>query len=219
MRVLYVSSVYKPAYVYGGPARSVPSLCEGLAEAGADVEVFTTDANGRSRLKVLLGRPVRIDGVPVTYFPVASERYFYAPALVDAVRRQIHKFDVVEIDALFSSLLEPVAAICREAGIPYLVPPRGQLLPAALQEKRWKKRLYLKMAGLRTLNAAAGIHCSDPREAESLAQAGVTAPAFVVPNGLDRQQEPRVDRSLIRAQIGIPDAEAGRGCAADRGRG
>src|SRR5260370_26071200 len=104
MRVLYISSVYKPAYAYGGPARSVQSLCEALAEAGGGIEVFTTDANRGERLGVPLARPITVDGVPVTYFPVVSERYFHAPALVQAVRHQIHKFDVVEIDALFSSL-------------------------------------------------------------------------------------------------------------------
>ena len=125
MRVLYISSVYKPAYVYGGPARSVPSLCEGLAESGADIEVLTTNAHRRTRLDVPLNRRLEVDGVPVTYFPIVGERYFHAPALVDAVRDQIHRFDIVEIDALFSSLLEPVARVCREAGAPYVVPPRG----------------------------------------------------------------------------------------------
>ena len=207
MRVLYVSSVYKPAYVYGGPARSVPALCEGLAEAGAGIEVFTTDANRHARLDVPLGNPVLVDGVPVTYFRVVSERYFYAPALIEAVRRHVHKFDVVEIDALFSSLMEPVASLCRNAGIPYVVPPRGQLLPGALREKRWKKQLYLRLAGLRTLNAAAGIHCADPVEAESLEAARVSAPAFVVPNSLDMKQESsREEGALVRAQIGIPDS-------------
>jgi glycosyltransferase involved in cell wall biosynthesis len=206
MRLLYIASVYKPAYVYGGPARSIPSLCEGLAEVGAAVEVFTTNANRGQRLDVPLSRRVAVDGVPVTYFPVVSEHYFYAPALIETVRHQIHKFDVVEIDALFGSLLEPVAAICRKAGIPYLVPPHGQLLPGALLEKRWKKRFYLKLAGLRTLNAAAGIHCADLVEAESLAQAGVKAPAFVVPNSLQMKREPRVEPGLVRAEIGVPDS-------------
>jgi glycosyltransferase involved in cell wall biosynthesis len=207
MRILYVSSVYKPAYVYGGPARSVPALCEGLAENGAGIEVFTTDANRRERLDVPLARPIVVDGVPVTYFPVVSERYFYAPALVEAVRRHIHRFDVVEIDGLFSSLLEPVAALCRKTGVPYLVPPRGQLLPGALQLKRWKKQLYLRLAGLRTLNAAAGIHCADPVESESLGLAGVTAPAFVAPDCLDMKPDSPVDSGrLVRAQIGIPDS-------------
>jgi len=110
MRVLYISSVYKPAYVYGGPARSVPSLCEGLAESGADIEVLTTNAHRRTRLDVPLNRRLEVDGVPVTYFPIVGERYFHAPALVEAARRQVQGFDMVEIDALFSALFEPVAA-------------------------------------------------------------------------------------------------------------
>jgi glycosyltransferase involved in cell wall biosynthesis len=207
MRILYVSSVYKPAYVYGGPARSVPLLCEALAKAGAGVEVLTTDANRRRRLDVPLATPIDVDGVLVTYFPVVNERYFYTPALLDALRRRIHQFDVVELDTLFSALHEPAAAICRKAGVPYVAPPRGQLMPAALREKRWKKRIYLKLAGLRTLNAAAGIHCADPMEAEALPRAGVTAPAFVVPNGLDLPAEsPAPSGRSIREQLAIPDS-------------
>src|SRR5437870_7675150 len=146
MRILYVSSVYKPAYVYGGPARSVPSLCEGLAESGVGIEVSTTNAHRRTRLDVPLNRRLEVDGVPVTYFPIVGERYFYAPALVEAARQTVQRFDLVEIDALFSALFEPVAAVCRRAGVPYVVPPRGQLLPWALQEKCWKKMFYLRLA-------------------------------------------------------------------------
>ena len=97
-----------------------------------------------------------------------------------------------------------IASICRKAEIPYLIPPRGQLLPGALLEKPWKKRLYLRLAGLRTLNSAAGIHCADPVEAESLGQAGVNAPAFVVPNGVDLK--PPAEYTRVRAEIGIPDS-------------
>src|SRR5437879_4703541 len=207
MRVLYICSVYKPAYVYGGPARSVPSLCEGLAESGADIEVLTTNAHRRTRLDVPLNRRLEVDGVPVTYFPIVGERYFYAPALVEAARQQVERFDMVEIDALFSALFEPVAAVCRRAGIPYVVPPRGQLLPWALQEKRWKKMLYLRLAGRRGLNAAAGIHCTHAVEAESLQRAGVRAPSFVVPNGLEVRASPAPDSGRpLRARLGIPDS-------------
>src|SRR5260370_7705676 len=162
MRVLYISSVYKPAYVYGGPARSVPSLGEGLAEAGADIEVLTTNAHRRTRLDVPLNRRLEVDGVSVTYFPIVGERYFHAPALVEAARQKVQRFDLVEIDALFSALFEPVAAVCRKAGIPYVVPPRGQLLPWALQEKRWKKMLYLRLAARPCLNASPAPPPPDP---------------------------------------------------------
>jgi len=204
MRVLYISSVYKPAYVYGGPARSVPALCEGLAESGAGIEVFTTNANGRARLNVALERRLVVDGVAVTYFPLRHERYLYAPALLDALRQQVRRFDVVAIDALFSGLFEPAASICREAAVPYIVPPRGQLLPWALREKRWKKMLYLNLAGRRSLNAAAGIHCTDSMEAEALQRAGVRAPAFVAPNGIEARAT--ADGSSLRRELAMPDS-------------
>jgi len=49
LRILHISAIYAPAYVYGGPARSVPLLCEALARVGAAVTVLTTNANGRPR--------------------------------------------------------------------------------------------------------------------------------------------------------------------------
>ena len=76
MRVLYISSVYKPAYVYGGPARSVPSLCEGLAESGADIEVLTTNAHRRTRLDVPLNRRLEVewDAALVCSWMVTTDR-------------------------------------------------------------------------------------------------------------------------------------------------
>ena len=47
MKLLVVTPFYKPAYVYGGPVRSIPSLCEGLTSIGNDVTVYTTNANGK----------------------------------------------------------------------------------------------------------------------------------------------------------------------------
>jgi len=102
--------------------------------------------------------------------------------LVEAARQKVQRFDLVEIDALFSALFEPVAAVCRRAGIPYVVPPRGQLLPWALREKRWKKMLYLKLTGRRSLTR--------PRESTAQTQSKRShaagrrrAPSFVVPTG------------------------------------
>ena len=46
MRVLHVTPYFAPAFRYGGPPRSILGLCRALGEAGVDVEVFTTTANG-----------------------------------------------------------------------------------------------------------------------------------------------------------------------------
>jgi hypothetical protein len=66
---LHVTPIYEPAYVYGGPARSLPMLCRSLVRAGAEVTVLTTNANGATDLDVPLGQPVDLGGVEVRYYP------------------------------------------------------------------------------------------------------------------------------------------------------
>ena len=205
MKVLYVTSVYKPAYVYGGPARSVPALCEGMAQAGASVTVYTTDANGSSRLDVPLARPLNIASVCVNYFPLTSHTFLYSRSLASECRRHVSKFDIVEIDSLFAHTLGPAAQACTKADIPYVVPLRGQLLPWAFGQKSLKKRIYLSLFGRRLLNGAASLHCTDKAEAEAANQLGLRSPTFVTPNGIQtsrfRQLPPR---GAWRRRLGIP---------------
>ena len=205
MKVLYITSVYKPAYAYGGPARSVPALCEGMARAGASVTVYATDANGPSRLAVPLGRPINIAGVGVNYFPLTSNTFLYSRSLAAVCRRHVSKFDIVEIDSLFAHTLGPAAKACARAAVPYVVPLRGQLLPWALRQRRLRKRLYLSLFGRKLLNGAVSLHCTDEAEAGAASQLGLQPPTFVVPNGIETSRFRRLPpRGTWRRRLGIP---------------
>src|SRR2546430_13590721 len=68
MRVLHVSPYFAPAFVYGGPPRSILGLCKGLQHAGVDVEVFTTTANGEKEMPASPPSGDCYDGVPGRYF-------------------------------------------------------------------------------------------------------------------------------------------------------
>ena len=70
LRVLHVSAYFAPAFRYGGPPRSILGLCQALTRAGADVEVFTTTANGDERLPAAPDGTT-YEGVRVRYFPLA----------------------------------------------------------------------------------------------------------------------------------------------------
>jgi hypothetical protein len=65
VRVVHVCAYFAPAFVYGGPPRSVLGLCRAERDAGIDVRVVTTTANGDSELDDNAGRPVEYDGVAV----------------------------------------------------------------------------------------------------------------------------------------------------------
>lgn len=75
----------------------------------------------------------------------------------------------------------PASAI----GFPYVVAPRGQLLPWSFGKKNLKKRLYMALFARRYINGAAAIRCTDPVEAQAVETYGFRAPIIVVPNSVD----------------------------------
>lgn len=206
MRVLFVVSYYKPAFIYGGPVHSISSLCEALARQGIKVTVFTTNANGERQLEVPLGQAVNLNGVGVWYFPLNLRGvFFYSPLLGAACQDQIGRYDLVVIESVMGYALFPAARACLETHVPYVVPLRGQLLPWAIKQSYWKKKLYLSILANRYLNRAAALHCTDLAEAEA-AKHLLQAPTFVIPNGIDlRKFDQLPPRGALRNRLGIPE--------------
>jgi len=213
MKILYVTSYYSPAYVYGGPVKSVSSMCKALSSLGAEVTVFTTNANGMKRLEVPLEQEIQVEGVKVYYYPVvpfSPRSYFYCPKLAQACQKKTAQYDLVVLETLYTHAMGPVVAACLHANVPYIVSLRGQLLPWSLRQKKWKKRLYLALRGRPLLDRAAALHCTDYGEAGAAASLGLRSPAFTVPNGVDASRFCCLpERGGLRRDLGIPmDAAA-----------
>jgi glycosyltransferase involved in cell wall biosynthesis len=186
MRILCITPYYEPAYVYGGPARSVPALCRALAGLGAQVSVFTTTANGDRELDVPASQPLQREGVEVIYFPrVVKTSFFLAPAMAHALKRRIDEFDIAYINGIFTypTLAAENAAI--RVKKPFVIAPRGMLMPWAYNYKHRKKDIYMRLIERRRMEKAAAFICTDPLERQALAGFGFRQPIFVTPNGLD----------------------------------
>src|SRR5688572_12303617 len=133
MRILHVAAYYAPAFVYGGPPRSIHGLCHALHTQGVDIEVFTTDANGAAALPQHVTDARCYDGVPVRYFartwptvPIGSR------ALTGALREALQTTDLLHIHGLWNRVVWAAAREARRAGVPYVLSPRGMLEDAAL---------------------------------------------------------------------------------------
>ena len=188
MRVLHVVPTYVPAWRHGGPVRAVHGLASALAARGHEVAVFTTDVNGSGRLAVPLATPTLLDDVSVSYFPVRPPRRLYrAPELGRLLRRKMAGFDVAHLHSVFLWPTYAAARAAERARVPYLLAPRGMLVPDLLARRgRLRKRLWIDLVERRTLARAAGLHATSELEAEEAARLGLQLPpVFVVPNGVD----------------------------------
>ncbi len=206
MKLLFVTPFYKPAYVYGGPTRSIPGLCEGLAERDHTVEVFTTNANGEVSLDVKTGRPVQKDGVRVTHFSHSkvAGRFFYSSALRKACYDRVDEFDAVYIYGIWNYPAIAAGAACRQGNVRYIVSPRTGLMQWPLKQGWLQKRIYLWLFGWRYLNGAWALHYTTGVEQRQSEQAGVSPPGFVVPNPIDLSEfESLPPSGRFRNQLGL----------------
>lgn len=188
LRLLHVVPTYLPAVRYGGPIRTVHALCRELAAAGHDVHVFTTSVDGPRDSDVPLMRPVSVDGVKVTYFPSSTlRRLYWSPPMRRATLQSVRGFDVVHLHSVFLWPVWMAARAARAAGVPYVVSPRGMLVPELIRRKsRWVKSAWLALIERRNLEAAARIHATSEVEAGHLANFGWKLPPVVtIPHGVD----------------------------------
>jgi glycosyltransferase involved in cell wall biosynthesis len=186
MRVLHITAYYAPAYVYGGPPRSVHGLVLALQRQGVDVDVFTTDANGSDRLPPQVTGSDTFEGVPVRYFqrdwpsqPIGSRR------LARALRGAVPACDIVHIHGLWNRVVWAAAREARRAGVPYVVSPRGMLERAARAHHPWLKRVGWALVERQTVRRAALLHATSERELETLRELAPASRVALVPNGID----------------------------------
>jgi glycosyltransferase involved in cell wall biosynthesis len=205
LRLLVVVVFYKPAYVYGGPVRSISALCEALSRLGCAVTVFTTNANGGSKLDVDTRTPCTVDGVRVFYHPLERGPFlFHSPALRQACVEQIRAFDLVYIVSCWGYPFIPAARAAAAALIPYVISPRTAFMRAAWQGKFLKKAIYHFLMERSAINRAAVIHYTSQIEADQSRWMRLKSRAVIVPNPVDLSEFAALpERGSFRERHGI----------------
>jgi glycosyltransferase involved in cell wall biosynthesis len=195
MRVLHVTPYFAPAYVYGGPPRSIAGLCAALARLGVAVDVATTTANGSGApLPPATAVPVTRDGVVVRYFPWSEPRWlWHATGLRPWLNREIAAYDVVHIHGLWHLPGWHAARLARRHRVPYVVSPRGMLEPEALAIRAGRKAVAFAAIEHQNLISAAWLHATSARECETLEARSLGPPVVLAANGVDVDGLPSAD--------------------------
>ena len=200
LKILHVIPSVGP--LRGGPSQVVQTLANGLAAAGVEVHVATTDDNGPGRLAVPYGEPVRVDGVSYWYFPRQGHFYTVSLPLGRWLARHIPDYDVVHIHALFSYAPLAAAFWAWRHRVPYLVRPAGLLNQWGMRHRRpWLKGLVFRVIDSRILAGAAMLHYTSDQEWREATTLGVGGKHVVIPNPVATPPELLSDRACrFRAQ-------------------
>ena len=132
MRVLQITPSFHPAYVYGGATRAVFDLCSKLGEAGCDITVLTTDANGpRAVLDVDTHRDLPLgERFSVRYCHRVMD-VAVSPGLLKAIPGYMRASNIVHLHAVYSFTTIPALTAARAFGRPVVWSTHGML-------QRWR---------------------------------------------------------------------------------
>ncbi|HTT75064.1 MAG TPA: glycosyltransferase [Candidatus Binataceae bacterium] len=227
MKILHVTPYFIPARSYGGPVESVYRLCLGVASAGCEVRVLTTNSDGIGRsLAVDSGRLIAVAaGLEVRYLP-RWIRHAVAPSMLLRLLPEVKRVDVVHLTGVYSFPTIPTllaAAILRK---PLVWSPRGALQRWAGSRRVALKRLWeaacKPLAGHRTI-----LHVTSEQEQIESHRRFRRLATVTIPNGVRLPLEAAFqpgDGSLRMGFIGRLDPKKGienllSACAAVKANG
>jgi glycosyltransferase involved in cell wall biosynthesis len=204
LRVVHACAYFAPAWVYGGPPRSILGLCQAQRAAGFDVSVVTTSANGDGELPSGVTSAGAYGGVPVRYVPRGAPKgLFRAPALASVLADELAAADTLHIHGLWNATVWTAAAAARGRQVPYVLSPRGMLEPPARRHHRWRKRASYLAFDRRVLRDAARLHVTSRTEARTVERA-TGRDVVYVPNGVSTFDGPVPAPAEVRAWLGLP---------------
>jgi glycosyltransferase involved in cell wall biosynthesis len=168
---------------HGGTSRSVPALCDALAELGVDVQLV---AGRPADAAIACGWPGDASRVhTVCESPVArswgmGQRFRSQLASVAASNEDL----IIHDHGLWLATNHAVAAFARGRRAIRVVSPRGMLSRWALGSGRLKKRLAWLAYQRRDLATATAFHATSDEEAAEIRSLGFAQPIAVIPNGI-----------------------------------
>lgn len=202
MRILNV--IPSVSLVHGGPSRAILEIERAMRDAGHQMTTLATDDDGPGRRYSAAARPMAVAGVERVYVRKMGEFYKIAPGILPWLWRNVRRFDVVHIHAVFSFTSTAAALIAWLRAVPYVVRPLGTLAAYGLSNRRrLAKRVSLALVEGPLLRRAAAVHFTSRAELDEASTLAIPMNGVVIPLGV-------VPSDGLQAAAGPRRAGAGR---------
>jgi glycosyltransferase involved in cell wall biosynthesis len=180
MRPLRIGHFQSGYPIPDGVTAAVSGFARGLARAGHQVFVYGSGPDEA------LGGDTRPDGqnLNVALYPAVSRNPFHVRhALLERIRRNQDRLDLLVIHGMFNPPDAAVARAASRARLPYIVCPHGPYHPVLLAKHRLRKAVYGALFERRKLRGAKAVQVFSDAQAAFCRQYGIETPTLVVPNG------------------------------------
>lgn len=169
----------------GGPSQAIVPMCRALRDAGVELLLATTDADLYGQ-DLEYGRTLDHKGLPVVFFPKQLGASFkYSRPFAQWLNTHVAEFDILHIHAVFNHACLAAAGACRRAQVPYVVRPLGTLDPWSMNQKSWRKRLFMYAGVKRMLSGARAIHYTTVGEQRAVEDSLGLNHGIVIPLGVE----------------------------------
>ena len=125
-----------------------------------------------------------VDDIPIHYF-AAHRRFFLSPSMARALSQQLTQFDLLHIHGIWTFPTLCAARLAQKFRVPYVVSPRGTLIPWARHHKKWRKQFYFHVLEKNHLQRASALHFTTSFEQHHCPSTLQKSQNFVVANPID----------------------------------
>ncbi len=167
---------------YGGPAKSVPFLCQHLATSGIEISINSVQRYPVESNSIITNANLNWNN----FTNSISDRLRYSPELYSGLEKQLLPGRTIIHTHNFWNFPPYCAAkLARTNRIPFVCSIRGTLYPWSLKQHKFKKIILWHLFQKKALERASCLHVTEKREYEAVRKCGIVSPIAIIPNGIE----------------------------------
>lgn len=206
MKILHVIPSLDPSQ--GGPSTAMPQIAKALTQQGVTVDVACVDPVPQtSREGAWVEHSAA--GYRTLTFPPLLLRYRASLAFLRWITRHVCDYDLIHVHGVLNLPCLAAERAAVSQGVPLVVRPLGILNRWGMERRKpLLKTLWFRFLEKPLLDQAAAMHFTSQEEHEDVSRLGITAPARVLPLGMDMTPFENLPSGAdFRRSLGISSSE------------
>jgi glycosyltransferase involved in cell wall biosynthesis len=167
---------------FGGPAKSVPHLVNGLNKLGYENVIISPRHMQEEPNDIVEKFKLKSKGVRASFL---LRRICYSKFLYSTVEEELTPDTIIHIHTLWTYPAFVGFRLANKYKVPLVVSSRGMLYAWALKRGKLQKALAMLFFQRKLLKYASIIHVTEPAELSGVASMGLGPKSRLVPNGVD----------------------------------